>query len=117
MAAASRARSGSVAAVLLARRFGQRPLGPRDGAGIVAGPKREPAHLLEQMRALDRIAVVAEPLEARREAGAGALAVARFPVQSADLPVQARGARAIAGRLDLLRAPPRSAREPRPAGR
>ena len=100
-------------AVRLGRHFREGPLGPCDGGGIVAGPKREPTHLLKEVRTLDRIAVVAEPLEARREAASGALAIARFPVESADLAVEARGPRAIPGRLDLLRARLRSARGPR----
>ena len=87
--------------LLVGRRFGQRFLGPRDGAGVVAGSKCEPTDLLEQLRALDRIAILAEPLEARRETGAGALAIAGLPMQSADLPVQPRGAGAISSRLEL----------------
>ena len=48
------------------------------------------------------IAVLAEPLETRGEAGPGALAIAGFPVQSADLALQARGAGAIRRGLELL---------------
>ena len=46
--------------------------------------------------------LVAQPLEARRKASAGALAIAGLPMQPADLAVQARGARAIRSRLQLL---------------
>ena len=35
---------------------GERALGPGDRRCVVAGPKRQPAHFLEQVRALDRIA-------------------------------------------------------------
>ena len=84
------------------RHFREGPLGPCDGGGIVAAPKREPTHLLKEVRTLDRIAVVAEQLEARREAASGALAIARFPVEPADLPAQAGSPDAIPGRLDLL---------------
>ena len=48
---------------ILARRFGERALGPCDRAGVVAGPKRKPTHLLEQLRAFDRATVIPEPLE------------------------------------------------------
>ena len=85
--------------------------------GVVAGAKRQPTHLLEEVSALDRIAVLAEQFEARREAGAGPLAVAGLPVQPADLPLHAGGGRAVAASLDLLAARPRSARGPLPADR
>jgi hypothetical protein len=88
--------------LLVGRRFGQRFLGPHDGAGIVAGSKCEPAYLLEQLSALDRIAILAEPFETRRETGAGALAIAGLPVQSTDFPAQPRGAGAIGSRLKPL---------------
>ena len=71
---------GAGAEMLLTRRFRQGPLGPRDGSRIVAGPEREAPQLLEEVRPLDRIAVVAEQIEAGGEAGARALAVTRFPV-------------------------------------
>ena len=87
---------------MLARDLRQRALGPFDGAGVVARAKREAAHLLEKVRTLERIAVIAQAFETRRKAGAGALAVAGFPVQTADLPVQARAGRVIAAGLDLL---------------
>ena len=56
---------GIVAGIVPVRRLGERPLGPGDGAGVVARSKREPSDLLEQLRALDRIAVAIEQLQAR----------------------------------------------------
>jgi hypothetical protein len=76
-------------------------LGPGDRRRVVAGPKRQPAHLLEQVRALDRIAVGTQAIEARLEAGAGTLAVAGLPVQRADLAAQASRRDDITRRADL----------------
>ena len=108
---------GSICCLVFACCLGESPLGPRDGAGVVASTKGEPAHLLEQLRALDRIAVLAQPLEARLEAGAGALAITGFPVQSTDLAVQARCTRAIAERSQTRPGRPRNGRERRCAAR
>ena len=63
------------------RRLGKRPLGPGDGARIVAGTKGQAADLLVELGALDGIARFAQPVDAGVEAGLGALAVARFPMQ------------------------------------
>ena len=112
MATASRGSLGVRRLRVLAGGLGQRPLGPGDGAVVIAGAKRQPAHLLEQVRPLDRIAVVAEQRQAVREAGAGALALARLPVQPANLPLHAGGGSAVAVIADLLAPPPRSARWP-----
>src|SRR5262245_3290173 len=80
--------------------FGQRLLGPSDGAGVIAGSESEAAYLLEQLGTLDRIAVFTEPLQSARKAGARPLSVASLPVQTADLAVEPRGARSV--KLDFV---------------
>src|SRR5204863_7896835 len=71
-------------------------------AGVVAGAEREPSHLLKEMGPLDRIVVLAEQLQAGREAGAGALAIACFPWKPADLPLHAGCRHAVAVSLAVL---------------
>src|SRR5581483_9681470 len=83
-------------------RLPQRPLGPRDRGLVVARAEREPAHLLEEVGALDRIALLAEPIEARGEAGGGPLAVARLPVETPELPEEPGRERPVAGPLARL---------------
>src|SRR4029453_10450555 len=76
--------------LVLLRRLGQRALRPPARRGLVAGAKRQAAHFLEEMRPLDRIAVVAEARETVREAGLGPVAIPAVPVKAADLAGQGR---------------------------
>jgi hypothetical protein len=79
----------------------RRPLRPPDRGRIVAAAEREPPYLLVQVGPFDRGAVIAQPLEARGEAGGGAPAIASIPVKPTDLPVAARKARALASTLEF----------------
>ena len=82
-------------------RLRQRALGPRRRTRIVAGAKGQAAELLVQIRTLDRISVLAQPLDAGVEARPGALAIACFPMQGADLALQAGNTGCVLRRLEL----------------
>src|SRR5262249_20951508 len=73
----------------------QRALDPGDGTGVVTGAKGEPAHLLQELRPFDLVASLPEKIEPVHEAGAGAFALACFPMQTADLAVEPRLAETI----------------------
>src|SRR5512134_394575 len=80
-----RHRAGGCAVCPRALRFAERALRPVERAAVVAAAEREPPHLLVEVGALDWFAFVLQQREALLERSKPSLALARVPVERADL--------------------------------